>query len=1044
MHIRILALAGLTLAVAAMGLAENSVSPAPLTVSACVAPPKIDGVLDDAAWKDAARVDEFFLIGKNERVKKHQAWITFDTAWLYVAFEVDQGDLERLAPYYVNGHDDFVQRDDCVKVQFDPGGKASPWYAFKANRANTRQDRRIQADGSNEIQSWNIPWKSAVKSAGKNWTVEFAIPFCQLYPFDQLDRARINLVITTFVAKRDAQGVVVEAPVRTDFSLSPVLKTCFEPEKFTRVQGLGKVELSSAFLPLLEKAEITPYSEKDGKYSYNVALDLKNYGAKPGTLVLRLEDKTLSGVTTFTTTRLDLAKSQVTQHQMVIPAPTMEKRSAILQALDEKTGEEWQKFTFTGESTRAMELISGYLDRNYYTSEKEAVVAITVGLSENAMGKLSLLAEDEQGKVLGQAGKVAAETMLNIPLDAMPNGRHAIKIRLLDEQKRELSFLTLELAKRAPKPGCEWKVDKINRIMLNNGTPFFAMGFCAHKLATNDVATLKNLKAGGFNFLMLWEKYDAAGMSEYARLFESEGLYVMPVPDDAAAEFRGPYTLKNQAFSWVKPRSVTGLKCNLCGSGARPERNAAFREYLDYLMPDILGIVNVAKDSPANLGYFIFDEPMIAAFDQGIFGRELYDKINEADGYHPVLVNYSSEIPDDEQAGNWMDILCTDPYWVPGDPGQGIRGTINWMSMITARTFLRGAANRQVTWTIPMCNSWSACVKRGANRDEQFCQTYLAAIHGARGIMYFSLGQATYGSEVWEAASAVARQFADVLGPACVAPAVKHSIAYAKKGADGAVAPVVHDPNNGKFADIQLAVKRDPKGGYILMAANSRDYPVAIEIAVKGLTEKKISRYFADNEYPVEKESFTDKFEAYGVRAYRLPSIAEPVEIRVTSIPPENIPAPETSIAWRGGKKNKMPNPSFEEVSGKAPAYCGTSGNKIFIDTQVYKFGSQSLRIEGGYIQPTCVPPQEPGVSGKFVFSVWMKGAKPGGVEVKDLGGGAAFYTQIGVTTEWQRYEFPFTMQPKRLIFTIIPYNGTLWVDGMQVEKGAKATDFEE
>ena len=175
---RTLLAACLTLGTAAPGLAEDGAALPPFSARACAPPPLIDGILDDAAWKAAAKVDEFHVIGKDERTTKHRAMVTYDNAWLYVAFEVGQGDMARLAPKYIGGHDDYVQRDDCVKVSFDPGGKASPWYHFKLNRANTRQDRRIQVTGANEIHSWNIPWKSAVRNAERNWTVEAAITFC--------------------------------------------------------------------------------------------------------------------------------------------------------------------------------------------------------------------------------------------------------------------------------------------------------------------------------------------------------------------------------------------------------------------------------------------------------------------------------------------------------------------------------------------------------------------------------------------------------------------------------------------------------------------------------------------------------------------------------------------------------------------------------------------------------------------------------------------------------------------------------------------------
>ena len=1020
----------------------------------CAVPPVIDGALNDASWKSAASVDEFFTIGKSERVKKHRAWLTFDNAWLYVAFEVNQGEMERLAPRYINGHDDFVQRDDCVKLSFDPGGKAGPWYHFKLNRVNIRQDRRIQASGSQEIQAWNIPWKSAVNNTATNWTVEMAVPLCLLPPLDHLDKARLNLVITTFIPKRDAQGVVVEAPARTDFSLSPVTGSWFEPEKFVSAGGLEKLSVKAPFLPYADKVCIAPYFEKKNAYCYGIDMELGNLGEQGGKVKFLLEDRPAVGPSAVTEDIQDLpAHRPAPPYRLGVPVASMERRSAVLRVLDPTTGEEWQRIAFAGEATRALDLLGGYLDRNYYTSENEATAILTVRLPESMLAKLTLTAENSTGKALAQIEAVKPDTIFRIPLAALPIGKNAIKLKLRDERKREMSSLALDLVKRAPLPGREWKVDKVNRVLLNNGKPFFAMGFCVEYLLTNDVITLKKLKEGGFNFLQLWVKYDAAGMADYARKIEQEGLHVMPVPDDAAAAFRGEYTLKHPKFSWCKPTLVTYLKCNLCGGvGTRSERNAAFQEYLDWLMPDILGIVEAAKTSPANLGYFIFDEPQIEIFDQGIIGKALYDRINERDGYHPVLVNYSSEIPDAEQAVNWMDILCTDPYWVPAAPSQGLRGTVNFVSMIAARTHAMGEPGRLVSWSIPMCNTWSACVKRGANREEQFCQTYLAAIHGASGIMYFVLQSVQGDQAAWEAASAVARQFADVLGAACVAPGVKHAIAYAQRSDEKSTVPIVHDPANGKFADIQMAVKRDPKGGYILMAANSRPYPVGCEITIKGMKAPKIGRYFATDEYAAKDGRFTDTFEAYGVRAYRLPECPEPVELGVVAVPPKTIPEPESSITWHAGKKNKMPNPSFEEVSlpGGLPDYSG-SGNKgnwnrtVFIDKQVFKFGRQSVRLDGGYIQPTCVPPQAPGIPGKYVFSVWLKGSKDGSVEIKDLGQ-YVFLTNVTVGTDWKRLEFPFTMKrADRLIFTISGlHKASLWVDGMQLEKGDKATDFEE
>jgi|GEM_PF-4057504 len=73
----------LTFGVLAFGLVHSLTFAASLDVRPTSTPPIIDGVLDDAAWKDAARSEAFRQIYPGEDVdpsERTEIWITYDSA----------------------------------------------------------------------------------------------------------------------------------------------------------------------------------------------------------------------------------------------------------------------------------------------------------------------------------------------------------------------------------------------------------------------------------------------------------------------------------------------------------------------------------------------------------------------------------------------------------------------------------------------------------------------------------------------------------------------------------------------------------------------------------------------------------------------------------------------------------------------------------------------------------------------------------------------------------------------------------------------------
>jgi len=193
---------------------------------------------------------------------------------------------------------------------------------------------------------------------------------------------------------------------------------------------------------------------------------------------------------------------------------------------------------------------------------------------------------------------------------------------------------------------------------------------------------------------------------------------------------------------------IAGTRCRGLGIGGKhvmglpipvAERTALFGEFYNKNIDACIAGVAAVKNFPNLVSYWIFDEPVSKKFfDQCKFGQDYYKRINQADGYHPVTVNYSCGVPEGDDYINWFNILQTDPYWSPGRIEQGTRSTPNYVSKIVWKTNKRARKFRQPIWEILAGPLWSGCSKRPLNHEELRCQTYLAVIHGASGIFYFS------------------------------------------------------------------------------------------------------------------------------------------------------------------------------------------------------------------------------------------------------------------------------------------------------------------
>jgi len=134
---------------------------------------RIDGKLDDAAWRSATAVKLSYTNTGAPAQVDTTAYLTWDESNLYIAFECNEPEVEKIkAKAAVRDEPTFY--DDSVEIFIDPTGNRRSYFHISTNTIETRYDAKLTNP------NWNGEWKTATKVENDKWTTEIAIPFSTL------------------------------------------------------------------------------------------------------------------------------------------------------------------------------------------------------------------------------------------------------------------------------------------------------------------------------------------------------------------------------------------------------------------------------------------------------------------------------------------------------------------------------------------------------------------------------------------------------------------------------------------------------------------------------------------------------------------------------------------------------------------------------------------------------------------------------------------------------------------------------------------------
>jgi len=244
--------------------------------------------------------------------------------------------------------------------------------------------------------------------------------------------------------------------------------------------------------------------------------------------------------------------------------------------------------------------------------------------------------------------------------------------------------------------------------------------------------------------------------------------------------------------------------------------------------------VTALKEHPALLAWYVYDEPSEITPQV----QEKYDIARTLDPGRPAYVNYVLYPRD--QLG---DIASLDDYPIPKNGPAVIAGD--------AETLERSAAPAgKPSWIWLQDMGYAYFVPREPTAPEVECMTYLALIHGVRGIKFFA--QKPRSKELWNRMQWLAREVRE-LTPVLYALEDSPAVSAAPE--------TIH------------AVAKRHRGETYIIAANDCPKSLRATLGISG-PDGTAAVLFEDRSVRVSEGRLRDRFEPYQRHVYRLSATA--------------------------------------------------------------------------------------------------------------------------------------------------------------------------
>jgi hypothetical protein len=147
-----------------------------------VAPPRLDGVLDDEVYGEVPSIDGFVQQEPREgepAVNRTEAWVLYDDRNIYVAARCWAADPSRIVANEMRRDAYAIFQNDNFGVFFDTFHDRRNGFFFYTNPLGALSDQLI-SDERDTNRDWNTVWDLRTSRFDGGWAVEMVIPFRSL------------------------------------------------------------------------------------------------------------------------------------------------------------------------------------------------------------------------------------------------------------------------------------------------------------------------------------------------------------------------------------------------------------------------------------------------------------------------------------------------------------------------------------------------------------------------------------------------------------------------------------------------------------------------------------------------------------------------------------------------------------------------------------------------------------------------------------------------------------------------------------------------
>ena len=259
--------------------------------------------------------------------------------------------------------------------------------------------------------------------------------------------------------------------------------------------------------------------------------------------------------------------------------------------------------------------------------------------------------------------------------------------------------------------------------------------------------------------------------------------------------------------------------------------------------------IQAKMNHPALLGWYLVDEPEGIGKADTQKTYELYRLVKKLDPKHPCsLVIMSAKAAGDFK--DCADVIWTDPYPIPSGP----------VTVVADQTSACAKAiEGKPLWVVPQAFDWSVWHTGKVNQvhrptpEEERCMTYLALVHGAKGIIYWAHTGSRYYihdyPEHWAAVKKIAGELS-YLSPILLTPDSKRKVTI-------------------EGGSIDWMVKKLGGSTYVF-AVNRETKDCHVTLALPGIGGSKAEALFEGRSISMDRESWTDDFKPLEVHVYKL------------------------------------------------------------------------------------------------------------------------------------------------------------------------------